>query len=89
MFQYVSSTLRTISSSTPGPIRRCPQGDPDAAKNHRTASAPCAFISPIGSMTLPRCLDIFRPGSSVTSPRQTTFSYDDRPNTSVPTAISE
>jgi len=40
-------------------------------------------------MTLPRCLDIFRPCSSVISPRQTTFSYADRPNTRVPTAISE
>ena len=39
-------------------------------------------------MTLPRCLDIFRPCSSTTSPRHTTFSYDDRPKTSVPTAIS-
>src|SRR6201993_5329180 len=70
-------------------MRRCPHGDPDAAKNQRTASAPCASISPIGSMTLPRCLDIFRPCSSVTSPRHTTFSYDDRPNTSVLTDISE
>ena len=89
VFQYVSSTLRTISSSTDGPIRRCPHGDPDAAKNHRTASAPWAFISPIGSITLPRCFDILRPCSSTTCPRHTTFSYDECPNTSVPTAISE
>ena len=85
----MSSTLRTISSSTCGPIRRGAQGDPEAAKNQRTASAPWEFISPMGSMTLPRCLDIFRPDSSMTSPRQTTFSYGERPNTSVPTAISE
>src|SRR5215469_2660306 len=89
VFQYVSSTFRTISSSTDGPIRRCPQGDPDAAKNQRTASAPWEFSSPIGSITLPRCLDILRPCSSTTCPRTTTFSYEDLSNTSVPTAISE
>src|SRR5262249_61926127 len=74
VFQYVSSTLRTISSSVSAPIRRVDQGEPEAAKNHRTASAPCASISGIGSITLPRCLLILRPCSSTTRPRHTTFS---------------
>ena len=71
------------------PTRRAAHGDPDAAMNQRTASAPCSSISGIGSRMLPRCLDILRPSSARIRPRQTTFSYDDRSNTSVPTAISE
>src|SRR5215469_683690 len=69
VFQYVSSTLRTISAMTPSPMRLVAHGDPDAAKNQRTASAPCASISCIGSSTLPRCLLILRPRSSTTRPR--------------------
>ena len=63
-----------ISSRTEDPTRRDAHGDPYAAKNHRTASALWVFISRIGSTTLPRCLLIFRPCSSTTCPRQTTFS---------------
>jgi hypothetical protein len=38
---------------------------------------------------LPRCLLIFRPSSARMCPRTSTVSYADRPNTTVPTAISE
>ena len=76
-------------AASPCPTRRAAHGDPDAAMNQRTASAPCSSISGIGSRMLPRCLDILRPSSASSRPRQTTFSYDDRSNTSVPTAISE
>ena len=51
-------------------------GEPPAAMNQRTASAPCWSISGIGSRMLPRCLDILRPSSARMWPRQTTFSYD-------------
>ena len=65
------------------------EGEPAAAKNHRTASAPRQSSTAIGSTTLPSCLDIARPWASTTCPRQTAFSYAGRPKTSVPTAMSE
>src|SRR5215469_257917 len=40
VFQYVSSTLRTMSSRTPDPILRVAHGEPETAKNQRTVSAP-------------------------------------------------
>ena len=46
------------------PTRRAAHGDPPAAMNQRTASAPCSSISGIGSRMLPRCLDILRPSSA-------------------------
>ncbi len=63
---------RPCSSTSAGPCGRfrpawtprsagSTRGSRTAAKNHRTASAPCASISGIGSSTLPRCLLIFRP----------------------------
>ena len=85
----MSRTFLTISLSTSCPTRRAPQGEPEAAKNQRSASAPCRSISGIGWSTLPRCLLILRPASSTSSPTHTTFSYAERPNTIVPTAISE
>jgi len=48
-------------------------GDPEAAMNQRTASAPWRSISGIGSRMLPRCLDIFRPSSARMWPRQSTL----------------
>jgi hypothetical protein len=80
--------LRTISCSTVCPTRRCSHGEPDAAMNQRSASAPWSSMSGIGSRMLPRCLLILRPSSATMCPRQSTFSYDDRPCTIVLTAIS-
>ena len=57
------------------PTRRDAQGDPPAAMNQRTASAPWVSISAMGSRVLPRCLLIFRPSSARMSPRQTTLRY--------------
>ncbi|CAM5541858.1 hypothetical protein SCYAM73S_06915 [Streptomyces cyaneofuscatus] len=88
VFQYVRSVLRTTSWIVPWPTRRAAHGEPPAAMNHRTASAPCWSISGIGWRMLPRCLDILRPSSARMWPRQTTFSYEDLSKTSVPTAIS-
>ena len=84
----MSSTFRTISFSTFGPMPRAFHGEPDAAMNQRTASALWSSISGIGSRMLPRCLDIFRPSSARMWPRQTTLRYDDSSKTSVPIAIS-
>ena len=53
------------------PTRRAAHGEPPAAMNQRTASAPCSSISGIGSRMLPRCLDILRPSSARMWPRQT------------------
>ncbi len=74
VFQYVRSVLRTTSWMVPWPTRRAAQGEPPAAMNQRTASAPCWSISGIGCRMLPRCLDILRPSSARMWPRQTTFS---------------
>ena len=71
------------------PTRRDAQGDPPAAMNQRTASAPWVSISPMGSRVLPRCLLIFRPSSARMSPRQMTLRYALTSNTTVLTAISE
>jgi hypothetical protein len=87
VFQYVSRGLRTTSCRVVWPIRRADQGEPTAAMNQRTASAPCCSISGSGSRMLPRCLDILRPSSARMWPRQTTFSYGLRSKTSVPIAI--
>ncbi len=88
VFQYVRRVLRTTSWIVPWPTRRAAHGEPPAAMNQRTASAPCWSMSGIGCRMLPRCLDIFRPSSARMWPRQTTFSYEDLSKTSVPTAIS-
>src|SRR5215207_5103017 len=88
VFQYVRSVLRTTSWIVPWPTRRAAQGEPPAAMNQRTASAPCWSISGIGGSMLPRCLDILRPSSARMWPKHTTFSYDDLSKTRVPTAIS-
>src|SRR5260370_41866107 len=86
VFQYVSSTLRTISLSASWPTRRSLHGDPEAAKNQRSASAPCASMSGIGSSTLPRRLLLLTPPSSTIRPTHTPLSHADRPDTSVPPA---
>ena len=64
------------------------QGLPPQSMYQRSASAPCRSNSSNGSSTLPGCLLILRPSPSRMCPRQSTVSYDERSNTSVPTVMS-
>ncbi len=74
VFQYVSSSLRTTSSSCSWPTRRFVHGLPPHSISQRTASAPWRSNSSCGSSTLPRCLLILRPSVSSSSPRHSTVS---------------
>ena len=69
----VAMTLLTTSCIASTLTRRACQGEPEASMNQRSASAPCASISGIGSRTLPRCLLILRPSASRMWPRDSTL----------------
>ena len=73
VLRKVISTLRTVSEMVWCPTLRDAHGEPPAAMNHRTASAPWVSISGIGSRMLPRCLLILRPSSARMWPRQSTL----------------